>query len=247
MYLIGDIGNTEVKICLFNSKLKLVKKIRLSTLLLNNNYLHKKLKFLKKYNNKINKILFSSVVPNSFNLIKLYLKKNIKKICLELKSCKLKNLVKIKVNKKQIGSDRLANAISSIDKKNNFIIIDFGTATNFDVVIKDKYIGGILAPGVQLSLNNLIDSASLIPKIKLEKTNKVIGKNTNSAIRSGFYHGYSGLIDNIIKLIIKQTGKSFKIILTGGLAHLFKNSIKGKKTIKKDLTINGILKVALNS
>ena len=132
-------------------------------------------------------------------------------------------------------------------KKNNYIVIDFGTATNFDIVIKDRYVGGILAPGVQLSLNNLIDKASLIPKIKLEKTNNVIGKNTNSAIRSGFYYGYSGLIDNIVKLIIKQTGKSFKIILTGGLAHLFKNSIKGKKiNIKKNLTINGILKVAIN-
>ena len=158
----------------------------------------------------------------------------------------MNNLVKIKVNKKQIGSDRLANAISLIDNKNNFIIVDVGTATNFDVVIKDQYIGGILAPGVQLSLNNLIDRASLIPKIKLEKIKNVIGKNTNSAIRSGFYHGYSGLIDNIVKLIIKQTGKSFRIILTGGLAHLFKKTIKGKKIIKKDLTINGILKVAIN-
>ena len=117
----------------------------------------------------------------------------------------------------------------------------------FDIVIKNQYIGGILAPGVQLSLNNLIDKASLIPKIKLEKINNVIGKNTNSAIRSGFYHGYTGLIDNILKLIIKQTGKSYKIILTGGLAYLFKDSIKGKKIIKKDLTINGILKVAINS
>ena len=141
----------------------------------------------------------------------------------------------------------MANAISVINKKNNFIIVDFGTATNFDVVIKDKYIGGIIAPGVQLSLNNLIKSASLIPKIKLEKINKVVGKNTSSAIRSGFYYGYSGLIDNIIKLIIKQTNKSFKIILTGGLAHLFRSSIKSKTIIKKDLTINGILKIAINS
>jgi len=134
-----------------------------------------------------------------------------------------------------------------IDNKNNFIVIDFGTATNFDVIIKNQYIGGILAPGVQLSLNNLVDRASLIQNTKLEKIKNVIGKSTNTAIRSGFYHGYSGLIDNIIKLIIKQTGKSFKIILTGGLAHLFKNSIKRKSIIKKDLTINGILKVAIKS
>ena len=247
MYLIGDIGNTDIKIYLFNTKSKIIKKIRLSTRSINNKYIYQKLKFLKKYNNQNIKILFCSVVPKAYRLIKSNLKKILKKPCFELKNCKLDNLVKIKVNKKQIGSDRLANAISVIDDKNNFIILDFGTATTFDVVIKNQYMGGILAPGVQLSLNNLIDSASLISKVKLKKIENVIGKNTNSAIRSGFYHGYSGLIDNIIKLIIKQTGKSFKIILTGGLAHLFKNSIKGKTIIKKDLTINGILKIAINS
>ena len=246
MYLIGDIGNTDIKICLYNSKLKLIKKKRLSTVLINEKYLSKNTSFLKKYKNKIDKILFSSVVPPVFKLIQNNLKKILKKKTLELKDCRLNKLLKIKVNKKQIGSDRLANAISVINKKNNFIIVDFGTATNFDVVIKDKYIGGIIAPGVQLSLNNLIKSASLIPKIKLEKINKVVGKNTSSAIRSGFYYGYSGLIDNIIKLIIKQTNKSFKIILTGGLAHLFRSSIKSKTIIKKDLTINGILKIAIN-
>ena len=127
-----------------------------------------------------------------------------------------------------------------------WIIVDFGTATNFDIVIKKDYIGGVLAPGVELSLKNLIDKASLIPKIKLEKTANVIGKNTKTAVRAGFYHGYTGLIENIIKLILKQTKKKFKIILTGGFAHLFKSSIKGIKTVDKNLTIKGILKVALN-
>jgi len=247
MYLIGDIGNTNIKICLFNSKLISVKKINFSTSSLNKKYLYNNLKFLKKYKNRIDTILFSSVVPKLFKLIKKILKKIITIRCLELKNCNLNKFVKIKVNRNQIGSDRLANAISAIDNKNNFIVIDFGTATNFDVIIKNQYIGGILAPGVQLSLNNLVDRASLIQNTKLEKIKNVIGKSTNTAIRSGFYHGYSGLIDNIIKLIIKQTGKSFKIILTGGLAHLFKNSIKRKAIIKKDLTINGILKVAIKS
>ena len=246
MYLIGDIGNTETKISLFSVNLKLIKKVRLSSTSINLKYLNSNLKYIKNYKNKINKILFSSVSPKKFKIIKFFIKKNLNKKCNELKNYNLNNLVEIKVNKKQIGSDRLANAISVIDKKNNYIIIDFGTATNFDVVINNQYIGGILAPGVQLSLGNLIEKASLIPKINIAKTKKVIGKNTQSAIRSGFFHGYTGLIDNIVKLIIKQTGKSFNIILTGGLAHLFKNSVKGKAIIKKDLTINGVLKVAIN-
>ncbi len=245
MYLIGDIGNTDIKICLFNKNLNLIKKIRIKTILLNKRYLSKNLKFIKNYNSDIKKILFCSVVPLAYKQIKKYIEKSIKINCIELKQLKLNNLLKIKVNKKQIGSDRLANAISVIDKKKNYIVVDFGTATNFDVVIKDSYIGGILAPGVNLSLNTLSDKASLIPKIKLEKINRIIGKNTISAIRAGFYHGYSGLIDNIIKTIIKQTGKSFKIILTGGYSHLFKSTFKRKTLIKKDLTIYGILKVAI--
>ena len=245
MYLIGDIGNTDIKICLFNKNLKLVKKIRLKTVLLNTNYLINNLKFINKYKSKIIKVLISSVVPVVYNKIKRFIKKSIKINCIELKKLKLNNLLKIKVNKKQIGSDRLANAISVIDKKSNFIVVDFGTATNFDVVIKDSYIGGILAPGVSLSLNTLSDKASLIPKIKLNKIKNVIGKNTTAAIRAGFYHGYSGLIDNIIKMIIKQSGKSFNIILTGGYSYLFKNSIKGKTIINKDLTIYGVLKAAI--
>ena len=247
MYLIGDIGNTDIKICLFSKDLKLIKQIRIKTSFVNTNYLEKKLKFTKKYKSKLVKILFCSVVPKAYKNIKKTIEKLLQINCVELKKLKLKKLLKIKVNQKQIGSDRLANAISVIDKKNNFIVVDFGTATNFDVIIKDNYIGGILAPGVNLSLSTLSDKASLIPKIKLEKAKSIIGKSTISAIRAGFYHGYNGLIDNIIKMIIKQTGKSFNIILTGGYSHLFKNSIKKKTVIKNNLTINGVLKAAVLS
>ena len=247
MYLIGDIGNTDVKICLFSKDLKLIKQMRIKTSFLNVKYLEKKLKFTKKYKSKLTKVLFCSVVPKTYKNIKKIIEKLLQIKCVELKKLKLKKLLKIKVNKKQIGSDRLANAISVIDKKNNFIVVDFGTATNFDVIIKDNYIGGILAPGVNLSLSTLSDKASLIPKIKLEKAKSIIGKSTISAIRAGFYHGYNGLIDNIIKMIIKQTGKSFNIILTGGYSQLFKNSIKKKTVIKNNLTINGVLKAAVLS
>ena len=244
MYLIGDIGNTDIKICLFSKNFKLIKQIRFKTSLLNSQYLQKKLKIIKKYKPELIKVLFSSVVPIAYKKIKKSIEKLFQIKCVELKKLKLKKLLNIKVNKKQIGSDRLANAIAVIDNKNNFIIIDFGTATNFDVIIKNNYIGGILAPGVDLSLNTLSDKASLIPKIKLEKSKSIIGKNTITAIRAGFYYGYAGLIDNIIKMIIKQTGKSFNIILTGGYSYLFKNSIKKKTIINKNLTINGVLKAA---
>ena len=131
-----------------------------------------------------------------------------------------------------------------MDKKNNYIILDFGTATTFDILVKNTYLGGIIAPGIKLSLNTLSDKASLIPKIELKKINKVIGNNTISAVRSGFFWGYAGLIDNIIKLIKKETGKPYKVILTGGFSDLFKNSIKTKVIQNRDITIKGLIKIS---
>jgi len=243
MYIIGDIGNTEVKICLFSKNKKIFKKIILKTNLINSKYLKKNLSTFIKKNKTINKAIFSSVVPKVYNLFKLYFTKILKIHCNEIKKLNLNKLIKIHVNRKQIGSDRLCNAIAANDNKNNFIIVDFGTATTFDVVIKNKYLGGIIAPGISLSLNNLISKASLIPSLKLKKVNRILGKNTVSAVRSGFYWGYIGLVQNIIDKIFKQTNKKYKIILTGGFSHLFIRSIKQKVTVDKDITIKGLLKV----
>ena len=126
-------------------------------------------------------------------------------------------------------------------KKKNYIILDFGTATTFDVIIKNNYYGGIIAPGINLSIKSLKNNASLIPNFTLQKVRKVIGKNTLSALRSGFFWGYTGLINNIIKLIKIETKKNFKIIATGGYSHLFKSSLDYKVSIDKDITIKGCL------
>ena len=152
--------------------------------------------------------------------------------------------MKIKVNRKQVGSDRLANSIAVISKKKNYIILDFGTATTFDVVIGNVYRGGVIAPGVNISLKTLINKATLIPKLNLKKIKKVIGKNTVNAVRSGFFWGYVGLINNIIELIMKETKKSFKIIITGGFSRLFVNSLRFKVIIDKDITLKGLIKSA---
>ena len=198
MYVIGDIGNTETKICVYSTQKKIIKKIILKSNLISNNYLKKQLFFIlkKKY---IKKFIFSSVVPRKFKLIKSFISKNFKLKCFEIKELNVNKLIKISVNKKQIGSDRLCNAIGVNDNKNNYIIVDFGTATTFDVIIKNKYLGGIIAPGVSLSLNTLVSKASLIPSLKLKKVKNILGKNTISAVRSGFYWGYIGLVENIRK------------------------------------------------
>ena len=244
MYILGDIGNSETKVYLVNSKNKIIKNIQFSSKKINNKILNQKFKFLIKDFKSINKVLFCSVVPKSFYLIKKFLTKKIKKKCYEVKDLKLRSLIDIKVNFKQVGSDRLTNAISLLNSKDNFIILDFGTATTFDVVTKKVYKGGIIAPGIKISLNTLSDKASLIPKINLKQIKKVIGIDTISAVRSGFFWGYAGLIDNIINLIKKETGKSFKLIITGGFSDLFKNSIKNKVIQDKDITIKGLIKIS---
>ena len=243
MYLIGDIGNTETKICLFNGQKKLLIKKILNTNNIKNLNLKNDLKFMNFYYKRINKILFSSVVPGVFKTIKSFIYKRFKIEIKELKQFNLKKILKIDVNKKQVGSDRLANAISVINNKDNFIILDFGTATTFDVVLKDRYKGGIIAPGVNLSLKTLVEKAKLIPNTKLAKIKNIIGKNTQSAVRSGFYWGYQGLIKNMIEIIEKKTKKKFKIIFTGGLSHLYKNTVRKKIIVDKDLTIKGLMRL----
>ena len=113
-----------------------------------------------------------------------------------------------------------------------------------DVVININYKGCVIAPGIQISLNTLSDKATLIPKINLKQIKKVIGKDTNSAVRAGFFWGYAGLIANIINLIKKETGKPFKLVITGGFSDLFKNSIKTKVVLNKDITIKGLIKIS---
>ena len=244
MYILGDIGNTETKIFLISKNNRIVKKLIFSTKDINHSKLDKLFINFKIDYKKLEKILFCSVVPKTFNIIKKYLLKKTKLKCYEVKDLNLKSLIKIKANYKQVGSDRLTNSISLMNNKNNFIILDFGTATTFDVLIKDTYFGGIIAPGVRLSLNTLSDKATLIPKIDLKKIKNVIGNDTISAVRSGFFWGYAGLIDNIINLIKKETRKSFKVIITGGFSNLFKNSVKTKVNHNKDITINGLIKIS---
>ena len=244
MYILGDIGNTETKIFLLSINNRIIKKLILSSKDINHSKLDKLFANFKIDYKKIKKILFCSVVPKSFNIIKKYLSKKTKLKCYEVKDLNLKSLIRIKANYKQVGSDRLTNAVSLMNNKNNFIVLDFGTATTFDVLIKNTYFGGIIAPGVRLSLNTLSDKASLIPKIDLKKIKNVIGNDTISAVRSGFFWGYAGLIDNIINLIKKETRKSFKVIITGGFSNLFKNSIKTKVNHNKDITINGLIKIS---
>ena len=246
--LIGDIGNTNTKICLIESRsFKIKKQIYFSSKSIKSERsLTRILKKIIKNHSIYKTALFSSVVPNYHIKMKKFINKRYSVKLREIKEKKINKLIKINIkSKKQVGSDRIANAVGVYKKyKYNCIVIDFGTATTFDVVTSDgNYNGGIIAPGVNLSLNSLIDSADQIPNFLLKKQKKIVGKNTIEALRSGFYWGYSGLINNIISKIEKETKKKYKIIFTGGYAELFKSSIKRSFKIDKNITIRGIIEI----
>jgi len=250
--LIGDIGNTVTKICLVEIKNFKLKKIIYfnSSHIKSTSYLKKHLKKIIK-NQLITKVaLFSSVVPRYQFLLKKFLKKFYKVKLKEIKDEEINKIIKINIkNKNQVGSDRIANAVGVYKKyKTDCIVLDFGTATTFDVVTKSGiYNGGVIAPGVNLSIKSLSNSADQIPNFSIKKQKKVIGKNTIEALYSGFYWGYSGLINNIILKIEKETNKKYKIIFTGGHADLFKTSIMRSFTIDKNITIKGIIEIFKNN
>ena len=250
--LIGDIGNTVTKICLIETKNFKIKKIIYfkSKDIVSKNKLKKKFNSIIKNKPLIKYALFSSVVSKYNSLIKNFLKKKYNIKLFDIKDKFINQIVSIKVkNKKQVGSDRIANAVGAFKKyKSDCIVLDFGTATTFDVVYKNgSYNGGVIAPGINLSIKSLINSADQIPLFSIQKQKKVIGKNTHEALRSGFYWGYTGLINNIILKIEKETKKKFKIIFTGGYARLFKTSIIRSFKIDKNITITGIIEIFKNN
>ncbi len=241
-FLIGDIGNTSTKICILNSKFKILRTYNFETNKINKlNFLSKIIR--KKINKDLNSVfLFSSVVPKVFRNIKRKFNSSKYKI-LELKNLDLNKVIRINVkNKKQIGSDRIANAIGA-KKFKNCLVLDFGTATTFDVIKNGNYEGGVIAPGVKLSITNLSKSTALLPLINLSYNQKNYGKNTKEALNSGFVWGYEGLINNIINKIIYKDKIKYKIILTGGFANFFKKIIKNNVIVDQDITVKGISNV----
>jgi len=247
-YLIGDIGNTLTKVCLVNKKFKIIKEYNTGTKkLFKKNNIYKFFSPILKTNIK-KKILFSSVVPNLYKKINKFIKGKYYQ-CYEIKNLPLKKIIKINIDKyKQLGSDRIANAIGAYTSfRTNCLIIDFGTATTFDIVKKPGvYEGGVIAPGIKLSILNLNRFTASLPVFELKTNSKVYGKNTKDALNAGFLWGYQGLINNIIKKITSVFKSRFKIILTGGYSKIFSRFVNNKSTIDKHITIKGIMYIYRN-
>jgi len=140
------------------------------------------------------------------------------------------------------GPDRLANAAGAFDRHGgNVVVVDFGTATNFDVVADDgAYVGGVISPGVNLSLEALHQGAAALPHVDISRPDKVIGTNTVECIQSGVFWGYIGLIEGITSRIKAEYGRPMKVVGTGGLAPLFAQTQTLFDLVEDDLTIHGL-------
>lgn len=145
----------------------------------------------------------------------------------------------------EVGADRLVNAVAAHKfYQGPLIVIDFGTATTFDVVDGEgNYCGGAIAPGINLSLEALHAAAAKLPRVAIGRPGKVIGKATVPAIRSGIYWGYVGLIEGLVSRIEKEFGQKMTVVATGGLAPLFMEATPVIDHLQGDLTLRGLLEI----
>ena len=144
-----------------------------------------------------------------------------------------------------VGADRLINAVAAHERyPGALIVIDFGTATTFDVVnAKGDYVGGAIAPGINLSIEALHMAAAQLPRIGVKRPEKVIGKSTVPAMQSGVYWGYVGLIEGLVSRITTEIGTKPTVIATGGLAPLVMDATPIINHLDADLTVRGLVAI----
>jgi type III pantothenate kinase len=188
--------------------------------------------------------IIGSVVPNAnFNL---------RRLCTRYFDCEPMFIgdpaVKpgIKIRGVGAGADRICNTVgaSILFPGTPVVVVDFGTATNFDVVDEEgSYCGGAIAPGPNLSIEALVSAAALLPRIVVEKPAQVIGTNTIACMHTGVFWGYVGLIEGIVGRIKAEFGRPMKVVSTGGLAPVFDGSIGVIDQIASDITARGLIEI----
>ena len=247
MLLAIDVGNTNIVFAVFSGS-KLTGKWRLATesnrtddeyaISLKQLFSLEELEF-----SEIDSVIISCVVPSTLFALKTLARKYFKCEPMVVGDDGVAIPVTVKIDRHtEVGADRIVNAVAANKLyRRDVIIIDFGTATTFDVVsAKGEYLGGVISPGVDLSLSALHDAAAKLPKVAIGKPDNVIGKNTISAMKSGIYWGYVGLVEGIVGKIKKEYGKNMKVIATGGLAPLFAEATSVIESHEPDLTIDGL-------
>jgi len=246
MLLVIDIGNTNIVIGIYKGK-KLLHHWRVSSrqsftvdecfLLLNQILKEKDFKL-----EKINSGIIASVVPPLTLPFEQMFKEHFGFAPLLL-SPKLETGLKILYrDPSQVGADRIANAVAALTIYGGpIIVVDLGTATTFDVVTKEgEYLGGVIAPGVETSAEELFKRTAKLPRVELKQVKKVIGQNTEESIKSGIFYGTIGQIDEIVRRIKKEIGREAKVIATGGMAAFIFPSSQTIEKLDPLLTLEGL-------
>jgi type III pantothenate kinase len=237
MLLAFDIGNTNITIGIFNNS-RLIKKYAIPTK--NRQYYPDLKKIVQK--NKITGAIVCSVVPQATKQLTIALKKlKVRKIeiCGANRKIPIKNLYRYP---SQVGQDRLVNAYAAVSfYRSPAIIIDFGTAITFDVVsANSEYKGGMIIPGLGISLDTLAEKTALLPKIKLNKPGELIGRDTRNSILSGIIYGYSTLTDGLIRRLKVKLNNKPVVIGTGGNIKLIADYCQEIDKIDINLTLKGL-------
>lgn len=246
MLLAADIGNTNITLGVFDGN-KIVHSWRLSTEITRTEDEYgvflKNLLRETNLDTKVKNAVISSVVVQLTERLSDALKKYIGINSLNI-SHKIKTNVILKTdNPSQIGADRIANACAAATLyKAPTIVVDFGTATSFDIVNKDnEFIGGIITAGMKIQADALSSKTSKLPKLNIEAPEKAIGRNTIDAMLSGIVRGHSAMIDGLIEECEKELGYKTTIIATGGYSSVISKYLKRKfDYINPDLTLQGM-------
>jgi type III pantothenate kinase len=145
-------------------------------------------------------------------------------------------------NPREVGADRIADAVAGYDRaKGGVIVVDFGTSTNFDCVTpKGEYLGGVLAPGLQISADALFSRAAKLPRVEIARPPRVVGRNTVHAMQSGIVYGYVGLVDGIVERVQAELGYPCSVIATGGLSSLIAPLSRTIGETDEHLTLTGL-------
>lgn len=246
MILAIDIGNTNIVLGVYNIN-DLVDHWRISTTKSKTEDEYGMLiKQLLEHHNLsyeiIDGVIISSVVPPLIYVFEKIAKKYIKQKPI-LVGPGIKTGIRIGIeNPKEVGADRIVNAVAAIEKYGTpLIIIDFGTATTFDYIDENGvYQGGAIAPGIGISTGALYQKAAKLPRIELTKPESVIGRNTVKAMQSGIIFGFTGQVDAIVERIITISPKKPKVIATGGLANLIASESRTIEEVNNLLTLDGL-------
>jgi type III pantothenate kinase len=248
MLLVIDVGNTNTVIGVYDGDILKhdwrIRTIRDTTadefnILANSLFTDKNLNRAK-----IKKTIISSVVPSSVPILNAFCERYLNLTPTWINADLVKKLMPILYNNpNEVGADRIVNAIAAYKQyKTSMIIIDFGTATTFDIISSQgEYLGGAIVPGVMISAEALFQKASKLPRVEIFKApGKVIGKDTIESIKSGIIYGNAAMVDGMVERMAKEMETTPKVIATGGLAPLIAKASHTIEKIEQSLTLDGL-------